>query len=118
MYVFLWFWYLTLITWSCVFFCYRVVTIVSKYSRYLIFCVRCKSSKRSDVDIVTEKLWFGDWFILMQLCKNMNPMVFHELVIDLSEKMDLKKRSHNLEKKNGNTFPLLENPTQPYLNTP
>ena len=29
-YVFLWFWYLAIITWTCVFFCFRVVTIVSK----------------------------------------------------------------------------------------
>ena len=36
--------------------------------------------------IVMEKLWFGDWFILMQLGKNMNPVVFHDLVIDLRDR--------------------------------
>ena len=52
-----------------------------------------------------DRLWFGDWFILMQvvcvifveeilfirfsqLCKNMDPVVFHELVLDLKEKME------------------------------
>ena len=29
-YVFLWFWYLALISWTCIFFCFRIVTIVSK----------------------------------------------------------------------------------------
>ena len=33
-----------------------------------------------------EKLWFGDWFILLQLCKNMNPTVFHDLVTDLRDR--------------------------------
>jgi hypothetical protein len=33
-----------------------------------------------------EKLWFGDWFILMQMCKNMNQAVFHDLVIDLRDR--------------------------------
>jgi hypothetical protein len=33
-----------------------------------------------------EKLWFGDWFLLMQLCKNMNPSIFHDLVIDLRDR--------------------------------
>eukprot|EP00092_Neocalanus_flemingeri_P035835 GFUD01039015.1.p1 GENE.GFUD01039015.1~~GFUD01039015.1.p1 ORF type:complete len:398 (-),score=70.77 GFUD01039015.1:273-1466(-) len=119
-YVFLWFWYLALITWTCVFFCFRVVTIVSKYSRYLVFCGRSKSSNRGDVAIVMEKLWFGDWFILMQLCKNMNPMVFHDLVTDLRDRMD-PKRADNLEMRNGNTYPtlpLLEKPQAPYMDTP
>ena len=37
---------------------------------------------------VMEKLWFGDWFLLMQLCKNMNPSIFHDLVIDLRDRWD------------------------------
>ena len=45
---------------------------------------------------MNEKLWFGDWFILMQLCKNMNPMVFHDLVTDLRDRMD-PDREHQLE---------------------
>ena len=72
------------------------VTIVSKYTRYCIFCARSKSSNRDDVAIVMEKLWFGDWFILMQLCKNMNPIVFHDLVTDLRDRMDA-EREDNLE---------------------
>jgi len=134
-YVFLWFWYLIIITWTCIFFCFRVVTIVSKYSRYLVFCGRSKSSNRGDVAIVMEKLWFGDWFILMQLCKNMNPMVFHDLVTDLRDRMD-PKRADNLEMRNGNTYPTLpllekpqtnngawrhpemEKPQAPYMETP
>ena len=30
-YVFLWFWYMALIAWTCIFFCFRIVTIVSKW---------------------------------------------------------------------------------------
>ena len=32
---------------------------------------------------IMENFWFGDWFIMMQLCKKMHPEVFHDLVIDL-----------------------------------
>ena len=32
-----------------------------------------------------EKLWFGDWFILMQLSKNMNTLVFDHIVHQLAE---------------------------------
>lgn len=48
-----------------------------------MFCGRTRSSRREDVAIIFEKLWFGDWFILMQLCKNMHPEIFRDLVIDL-----------------------------------
>jgi len=112
-YVFLWFWFLALITWTCVFFCFRVVTIVSKYSRYLVFCGRAKSSNRQDVHTVMEKLNFGDWFILMQLCKNMNPEVFYELVIDLRDRMDPKRADNLPDERNGNSYPsvpLMEKP--------
>ena len=76
-----------------------------RYCRYLVFCSRAKSSNCGDIAIVMDRLWFGDWFILMQvvcviffeeilfirfsqLCKNMDPVVFHELVLDLKEKME------------------------------
>ena len=51
-----------------------------------MFCGRSKSSNRGDVAIVMNELWFGDWFILMQLCKNMNPIVFHDVVTDLRDR--------------------------------
>jgi hypothetical protein len=41
--------------------------------------------------VVMEKLWFGDWFLLMQLCKNMNPAIFHDLVIDLRDRSVTRK---------------------------
>ena len=67
-----------------------------------------------------EKLYFGDWFILMQLCKNMHPEIFHDLVRDLRERMD-PKLSDNLELRDANpypTLPLLEKPQAPYMETP
>jgi len=139
-YVFLWFWFLILISWTCIFFCFRIVTIVSSYSRYLVFCGRSKSSRREDVAVIMSKFWFGDWFILMQLCKNMHPEIFHDLVIDLRDRMtglsnsDFKiyldyssfrmdtKLADNFEMKNGHnpypTLPLIEKPQAPYMETP
>ena len=37
-------------------------------------------------NLIMEKIWFGDWFILMQICKNIHPETFHHLVTDLREK--------------------------------
>jgi len=123
-YVFLWFWYLALISWTAIFFCFRAVTIFSRYSRFLVFCGRAKSSNRNDVEKIMEKFWFGDWFIIMQLCKNMDAMVFHDLVSDLRDRID-PKRADNLEMRNGNTYPtlphsmpLMEKPQAPYMESP
>merc|ERR1711942_302544 len=106
-YVFLWFWFMILIGWTCIFFCFRIVTIVSRTSRVLVFCGRAKSSRREDIRLVMEKFQFGDWFILMQLCKNMHPEIFHDLVRDLRDRMD-PKLSDNLELRDAaNPYPTL-----------
>jgi len=111
-YVFLWFWFLALITWTFVVLFFRVVTIVSKYSRCLVFFGCSKTSNRQDVQTVMEKLNFGDWFILMQLCKNMSPEVFHELVIDLRDRMDPERDVNLSDERNGNAYQsvLMEKP--------
>lgn len=112
-YVFLWFWFLALITWTGIFFCFRAVTIFSRYSRYLVFCGRAKSCHRNDIAIIMKKFWFGDWFILMQLCKNMDAMVFHDLVSDLTDRMD-PKRAEDMELRNGHSgFKSAHYPTLP-----
>jgi len=118
-YIFIWFWFMLLIVWTGIFFCFRAVTVFSRYSRYLVFCGRAKSSNRGDIALVMDKCWFGDWFILMQLCKNMDPMIFHDLVTDLRDRLD-PKRNDNLEMRNANypTLPLLEKPQAPYMDTP
>jgi len=123
-YVFIWFWFLSLIVWTGIFFCFRAVTIFSRYSRYLVFCGRAKSSNRGDIAMVMERLWFGDWFILMQLCKNMDPNIFHDLVSDLRDRLD-PKRAENLDiSRNGQAYPslpslpLMEKPQAPYMESP
>ena len=30
-------------------------------------------NSRTEIVLIMKKIWFGDWFILMQLCKNMQP---------------------------------------------
>ena len=38
-----------------------------RYCRFLVFCSRAKSSSCVDIAVVMDRLWFGDWFILMQV---------------------------------------------------
>ena len=74
----------------------RVVSVASQYVRYLLFCNRVKSVNRNDVSSVLRKCYYGDWFILMQLAKHINPAIFHDVVLDLRDKLDA-KRAANLQ---------------------
>jgi hypothetical protein len=56
---------------------------------------RCKANNRSDVSTVVRKCSYGDWFLLMQMAKHMEPSVFHELIIDLRDRMDSKRADNN-----------------------
>ena len=94
-YVFLWFWYIALTVWTAVHLMIRIVTVASKYCRYLLFCNRCRSLNRNDVSTVLRKCYYGDWFILMQLSKHVNPAIFHDVILDLRDRMDA-KRAGNL----------------------
>ncbi len=68
-YVFLWLWYIVLVVWTSIHLMLRIVSIASGHCRYLLFCNRVKSVNRNDVSVVLRKCNYGDWFILMQVCK-------------------------------------------------
>jgi len=85
-YFFLWFWYLAILTWTGVFLCFRIITIASSSVRTYIFFGRAKSNTTTEINLIMKRIWFGEWFILMQLCKNMHPEIFHDLVTDLHDR--------------------------------
>ena len=74
-----------------------------RYSRYLVFCGRSKSSSHHDIMTIMENFGFGDWFIIMQLCKQMHPEVFYDLVIDLRNRLD-PKHADNMDGNSNLTF--------------
>lgn len=108
-YILLWFWFLALVVWTGSFLCFRLTTIISGRIRYMLFITKARSNNRSDILMVNDNLGFGDWFVLMQLSKSVNPTVFESLVVDLRDNLD-KKRADNLEMRNGTypTLPLIE----------
>ena len=52
---------------------------------------------------IMENFGFGDWFIMMQLCKKMHPEVFYDLVIDLRNRLD-PKHADNMDGNSNLTF--------------
>ena len=89
-YIFLWFWFITMTAWTGIHLLLRLVSISSKYSRYLLLCNRAKSNDKHHIANVMRKCFYGDWFILMQLAKHLNPVVYHDVIIELNHRMENK----------------------------
>ena len=61
------------------------VSLCSSVRTY-IFIGRAQDNSKEDIFLIMKKICYGEWFILMQLCKNIHPEIFRDLVIDLTEK--------------------------------
>ena len=98
-YVFLWVWYVLLTVWTAIHVMFRMISILFAKVRYMVFCKRMKSVRRkvnrNDISAVLRKCKYGDYFLLMQMCKNMHPDIFHDVVMDLRDRLDL-KRAQNI----------------------
>lgn len=90
-YVFLWFWFLFVAVLSGLNLVYRTCVVVMPKFRLLLLRARSRLAPQDEVETITKKCQIGDWFILYQLGKNIDPLIFKELVSDLAKKLDGKE---------------------------
>lgn len=90
-YVFLWFWFIVLAILSALSLAYRLAVILSPKLRYVLLRARSRLSAQDQVKTISNKCQIGDWFVLYQLGKNMDPLVYKQLIADLSSKMQGKE---------------------------
>jgi len=93
-YIFLWFWFITIAVWTAIHLTLRVVTLTSVYSRTMLLCNRAKTNDKLDISSIVKKGYYGDWFLLMQLSKHVNPVVYHEFLLDLRDKLETTKNAN------------------------
>ena len=85
-YYFLWFWFVSLVTATGLALIYRLVVLLPQLRLYVL-----KSQvPREDLEYLSSKSQFGDWFILVQLSNNVNPELFQDLISDLAYKLQRK----------------------------
>ncbi len=86
-YVFLWFWFvlLTVLTGLCII--YRAAIVMSPSLRMYLLRAHCRQVSRKDIQTVAKKLQLGDWFILYQLGKNINSLVYKDLITSLAVRL-------------------------------
>ena len=66
---------------------YRLTLLVLPGLRMCILKQRARLVRQSDMDNICRRLRLGDWFILYQLGKNMDPMIFREFMEKLHKRM-------------------------------
>jgi len=52
---------------------------------------RSRLAPQEQVETIANKCQIGDWFVLYQLGKNIEPIVFKELIADLAKKLEGKE---------------------------
>jgi len=53
---------------------------------------QARLAPRSDVETVAQKCQIGDWFVLLLLGKNIDPLVYKELISDLASRFEGKQQ--------------------------
>lgn len=83
-YVFLWFWFILLSALSGLSLLYRAAVVFSPKLRLILLRARSRLSSQDQISSIANACQIGDWFMLYQLGKNIDPLIYRQLVTDLS----------------------------------
>ncbi|XP_055296476.1 innexin inx2-like [Sitodiplosis mosellana] len=86
-YLFLWFWFIGIIILSTMALIYRAFVCCSSKLRLHLLRSRARFASRRDIDYILLRFDIGDWFILYQLSKNIDPITFKFICRDLFRKL-------------------------------
>jgi len=90
-YIFLWFWFIILAAVSGLALLYRLVVLLAPQVRSFLLRSRASMAPIYEVDAVSNKCQIGDWFVLLLLGKNIDPLIYKELICDLASKFQGRK---------------------------
>ncbi|XP_022919626.1 innexin inx1 [Onthophagus taurus] len=87
-YIFIWFWYVILATALSLLIIYRVLIITIPKLRPRIMHAKNKGIPVEICQAVSRKVDLGDWWILLMLGTNMDPLIYREIISELAKKID------------------------------
>jgi len=87
-YVFLWFWFIILTVITGFQICYRLIVLFMPRLREVLLKSRSRLSMMYKVESVCRRLGVGDWFLLYQLGKNIDPLIFKEFIGELYKRVE------------------------------
>lgn len=91
LYLVLWFWFCSLSIISLFSLIYRAIIFMNKTVRSYLLMAQVRYLNRSVAKAIVQNLSFGDWFILYQIGKNVNPIIFQEFINDLGSAVTSRK---------------------------
>ncbi|XP_075973856.1 innexin inx2-like [Anticarsia gemmatalis] len=87
-FVILWFWLIILTLVSTLAVLFRILVLSSRHLRTVMIAGQLRYMKKSVIYRVVKHFSYGDWFILYLLGKNMNPLIYKDLMVELSKEVD------------------------------
>uniref|UniRef100_A0A4Y0BFG4 Innexin n=1 Tax=Anopheles funestus TaxID=62324 RepID=A0A4Y0BFG4_ANOFN len=97
-FAFLWVWFLMLLLISALNLLYWVVVLCSKSFRLWLLAAPLYPMRSAMVSRALEGQGIGKWFLLHQLCRNLNPIVCRELLQSLSKVKNNNSKSYRMGK--------------------
>lgn len=89
-FVILWFWLIILAFVSTIAVIFRLLVLCVAPLRTMMIMGQLRVVKRRTVTKIVNKFGFGDWFVLYLLGKNMNPIIYKELILELAKEAEEK----------------------------
>jgi hypothetical protein len=86
--VFIWFWFIIVAVLSGLALLYRAVVMFASNARLYLLRARSRLAPRDQVETINNRCQIGDWFVLYQLGKNMDPLIYKEFINDLSRRLE------------------------------
>lgn len=90
-YVFLWFWFVILSALSGISLLYRMAVVMGPKLRLYLLRARSRLASQDNIETIARKCQIGDWFVLYQLGKNIDPLIYKEVIADLAKKLEGKE---------------------------
>ena len=87
-YVFLWFWFIIVAAITGVQLVYRLIVMFASGLRVMLLKARARLAPRHQVETICNRHGMGDWFLLYQLGKNIDPLIFKEFIHALHKKTE------------------------------
>uniref|UniRef100_A0A1B6FA42 Innexin n=1 Tax=Cuerna arida TaxID=1464854 RepID=A0A1B6FA42_9HEMI len=87
-YIFIWFWYAILLALLTLLLIYRIAIIFYPRVRSKLMKARNRAIPYEVCESITRNCGFGDWWVLYVLGMNMDPLIYREIIMELSKKID------------------------------
>jgi hypothetical protein len=87
-YIFLWFWFIILATMLSMLVVYRVIIIAVPAVRPHLLHARNRMVPREVAAAISRKTDVGDWWILYMLGRNLDPIIYREVIAELAKKIE------------------------------